>query len=134
MIYSTTYNPIYDGIRAYRHNDSCLSSGLSFEPESAPTFVFEDAQIALMNRFRFTFSLLLSMATISSGLSISLKKRKMKAKFNREAYAKSIQVSEGENKQGADSLQTHKFQVADYSFHIKETSGKVLSCSEVWYK
>lgn len=58
----------------------------------------------------------------------------MKAKFNREAYAKSIQVSEDENKQGADNLQIHKFQEADYSFHIKETAGKVLSCSEVWHK
>lgn len=134
MIYSTTYNTNYDGIRAYRHNDSCLSSGLSFELESAPTFDIEDAQKALKNHFRFTFSLLLSMATISSGLSISLKKRKMKARFNREAYAKSIQDSEDRNKQETGSLQIHRFQVADYSFHIKETSGKVLSCSEDWYK
>lgn len=74
------------------------------------------------------------MATISSGLSISLKKRKMKARFNREAYAKSIQDSEDRNKQEAGSLQIHRFQVADYSFHIKETSGKVLGCNEEWYK
>lgn len=58
----------------------------------------------------------------------------MKAKFNREAYAKSIQDSEGENEQEAGSLQIHRFQVTDDSFHIKETSGKVLGCNEEWYK
>ena len=74
------------------------------------------------------------MATISSGLSIQIKKKKMKAKFNREAYAKNIQESVNIAEKGANNLHISSFERADYSFHIKETAGKVLECSEAWYK
>ena len=65
---------------------------------------------------------------------LAMKKKKMKAKFNGEAYAKSIQESANIAEKGANNLHVSSFERADYSFHIKETAGKVLECSEAWYK
>lgn len=58
----------------------------------------------------------------------------MKAKFNRKAYAHSIQESANMAEDGADNSKINTFGRSDYSYHIKETAGKVLDCSEAWYK
>ena len=58
----------------------------------------------------------------------------MKAKFNREAYAKSIQESENIAEKGANNLHVSPFERADYSFQIQETAGKVLECTEASYQ
>jgi len=134
MTYLTSYIPQIDGILAYRQNRPCVSSGLSIRPNTAPAFDFEDTPKAIINHLCFTFSLLSSMATISSGLTISHKRKKVKAKFNRDAYAKGIQESANLADNGAVNLQITTFKRADYSFHIKETAGKILECSKPWYK
>ena len=134
MIYSTVYNDCYDGLMTFRHNNLCSSSEISFEPISAPKMVSEEVIDTRFSYFLLSFYLSLSMATISSGLSIQIKKKKMKAKFNRKAYAKSIQESANIAEKGANNLHVSSFERADYSFHIKETAGKVLECSEAWYK
>lgn len=132
MICSTVYNDCYDGLSAFRHNNPCSSSNISFEPISATKKVSEEVIDTRFTHFLLSFYLSSSMATISSGLSI--KKKRMKAKFNREAYAKSIQESANIAEEGASDLYLNTFERADYSFHIKETAGKVLDCSKSWYK
>lgn len=59
----------------------------------------------------------------------------MKAIFNKTEYAKSIQEAVRKaGDVGKQPLHSGTFTVADYSGHIRETSGKVLKCSSEWYK
>jgi hypothetical protein len=133
MIYTPAYINRFDGLMAHHYTGSSLSSNLSIKPETASSLA-ED--ISLLPRIsRFTFSLYMSLTSVSTGLSFSLRKMKITAKFNKEAYAESIKESLDMPEQGETPLsQPLSIKLADYSFHIKETSGKVLSCSETWYK
>ena len=137
MIFTQTYPNCSEGLLALQFNEvfPSFSTGLSVRPCSTPT-VEKKSDISTVSSFVFAFSLALSMASISSGLSISFRKRRMKAKFNREAYARSIQVSvpETTNLELARPHDIYSFEIPDYYFHIRETSGKVLPCSEAWFE
>ena len=134
MICSPIYSNRYDGLIAIRQSELCSSSNLSLEPTATPMYSLEEETVTRFSHFLLSFCLSLSMATISSGLSVQLKKKKMKAKFNREAYAHSIQESANMAEERTDHLQINTFEQADYSYHIKETAGKVVDCSEAWFK
>lgn len=132
-----SYAHNYDGLMAHRLMDPCYSSNLSFDRTEYLEVKDDNNLQDLLCRFIMAFSLKESMASISTGLSVGLKKKKrvMKAKFNRTAYAKSINESiESHTQANTTPTSTHSFNASDYSFHIKETSGRVLTCSELWYK
>lgn len=134
MVRLTAYSSDVGGLMAHRLNDSyhSFSTGLSFNTNSAP-IVESEVSYTLFHNLVLAFSLALSMASISSGLSISIRKKKMKAKFNRQAYASSIQTAD--NKEHIkQSIESYSFKDADYSYHIKDSVGKVLPCSEAWFK
>lgn len=61
-------------------------------------------------------------------------KRKIKAKFDKEAYIRDIKAVsttiQGDNAVADSSCD---FTSEDYSAHIRETSGKVLPCSVDWF-
>ena len=135
MIYARTYPNSTEGLLAYQYDESypSFSTGLSLHPYSAPP-VERENNYAKLSSLILAFSLSLSMASISSGLTISLRKKKMKAKFNRQAYAESIQAHSMVEEQPKSPKDIYSFKKADYSFHIQDTSGRVLSCSEAWFK
>ena len=135
MLYVRTYPNSTEGLLAYQYGESypLFSTGLSLRPYSAPP-VERENDYARLSSLILAFSLSLSMASISSGLSISLRKKKMKAKFNRQAYAESIQAPSMIEEQQTSPKDSYSFKNTDYSFHIQDTSGRVLSCSEAWFK
>ena len=133
MTYNTAFTNLSDGYMAYftenfRHSD--FSIGL----DSAPVQSREQSLLSIITSFVLSYSLKRSMASVSCGLSTSAKKKKMRAKFNREAYEAGLKESLESKEQGVIMPICGQITLEDYSFHINETSGKVLTCCEVWYK
>lgn len=132
MILNTTYSKHFDGLMSYRFMELTSSSHFSFTNKmSSPTMECDSSpsRIHLIS----AFSLNLSMSSLSSNLSIIKRKRRMKAKFDRESYANRIQEVSSKHETNIVHELPNSLDASDYSFHIKETAGKVLDCSLDWF-
>ncbi len=134
MAYNTAYTVPFNGFLAQNFNEAGSLSGFIFNSDSASVKTKEQNLLSIITDFVFSYSLRMSMASISSGLSTSVHKKRMKARFNREAYEMGLKKSLEDKDQGVITPLNYQISLEDYSFHIKETSGKVLTCCEVWYK
>lgn len=118
---------------AYNFDDSVVSTELSSNPSSDKGLRIECGK-APRSLFVFSFELSTFLASLSTALHLTTRRKKMRAKFDRNAYARSIEDADKASSKDTIRFSDDSLRIEDYRQHIKETSGKVLPCSEGWYK